>query len=319
MPICQICKKSKPHFYHKINHYSYYFCKNCTTLFLHPKPPSQDIIRYYKQQFTYSAGGLNEKLIRQRAKLIIGQLLLLNPKGKTLIDIGSGYGFFVNEARRHGLSAIGIEPSKKLYPTPINRIIGVNIKNVSFEQFYLKNKTSKYDFITMIHTIEHIPNPQTLILKATKLLKPGGILYLETPNLDSHLFYTEKFNYTFLTPPDHIWLLSQKSFQLLLKTIPNINVVKISTYSYPEHFMGIVKTVVKKYFNVILGTTLSIQGRTQESDSGCDPKIIAYQNDKSKFKKLKYLLFDQLLAPLFTPILNIGNNGSILELYIKKK
>jgi len=36
-------------------------------------------------------------------------------------------------------------------------------------------------------------------------------------------------------------------------------------------------------------------------------------------KQLSVLLFDRLLAPLFTGLLNLHHKGSILELYIKKK
>jgi len=36
-------------------------------------------------------------------------------------------------------------------------------------------------------------------------------------------------------------------------------------------------------------------------------------------QNMRFLLFDKLLAPFFTPLLNLGGYGSILELYIKKK
>lgn len=320
MPTCQICQYKKSKFFHKINKYSYYFCPRCITLFLYPKPAVKQIAHYYKQNFEYTAGEANETRIRTRALTILNQLKKLNPFGKTLLDIGSGYGFFVDEAKKSGLNTTSIEPSKQLVRVSMNRYVDT-VYNITFEHYFKQYKKRKFDYITLIHTIEHVTNPQETIQKAVKLLNKSGKLYLETPNLDSHLFYSEKYSYTFLTPPDHIWLFSQKSFKSMLKYLPGVQLEKISTYSYPEHFMGIIKRFVKKYYPVILGTN---EVRTSESDSGCAPKLIAYQNDnnevsKRKLSKIKYLLFDKLLAPLFTPFLNIGIKGSILELYIRKK
>ncbi|MBI4009458.1 methyltransferase domain-containing protein, partial [Candidatus Roizmanbacteria bacterium] len=177
---------------------------------------------------------------------------------------------------------------------------------VIFDQYYAKYRTKRFDFITIIHTIEHVTDPQTMISKAIKLLNFGGILFIETPNLDSHLFYAEKLRYTFLTPPDHIWLFSLKSFKNMFKRLRGVKLEKISTYSYPEHFMGIIKSKLL-ITNYKLQINVKLKNPNEKTNS---------QNKKRKF--IKYLLFDRLLAPLFTPLLNIGIKGSILELYISK-
>ena len=314
MPKCDICQYQKTKFFHKIDRYVYYQCSRCVTLFLYPKPTLKQISNYYKKSFKYPAGEINEKLIRIRGKSILKNLKKMNPAGKTLLDIGSGYGYFLHEAKVSGFKIAGIEPAKELYSASINRLIEADIQNCSFAEYFMRKQKKKFDFITIIHTIEHVLNPQQTISKALKLLNPQGILYLETPNLDSHLFRSEKQDYTFLTPPDHVWIFSKKSFETILTTIQGIKIEKISSYSYPEHLMGI----LKKYLNVILGRS---DAMTPESinNSGCTPKVIPYQNDKINIKKVKFLLFDKCLAPIFTPLLNVGIYGTILELYIRKK
>ncbi|OGK19811.1 hypothetical protein A2866_03695 [Candidatus Roizmanbacteria bacterium RIFCSPHIGHO2_01_FULL_39_8] len=162
----------------------------------------------------------------------------------------------------------------------------------------------------MIHVIEHIDNPKEMIKKAVSLLSKGGVLYIETPNLDSHLFRAEKYQYTFLTPPDHIWIFSQYSFQKMFEKVKNISVGQISTYSDPVHFMGILKKKLGGKGKGFVGKIESKKIAFETSNT---------QPQKSNIPHIKYLLFDKLLAPIFTPILNISRYGTILELYVGKK
>ena len=42
-----------------------------------------------------------------------------------------------------------------------------------------------FDVVTMLDLVEHLPNPREALEKARRLLKPGGILVVVTPNVDS--------------------------------------------------------------------------------------------------------------------------------------
>jgi len=230
---CPICHFKKTHTKYKVGKYQYYECGNCKTLFLYPLPSSSSIKRYYSSAFEYIAGRAEESRIRKRANIILKKLKHLHPEGKTLLDIGSGYGYFLEEAKKISLDSTGIEPNKKLAQSSVFR--------GTLDEFVKKSNSNKFDFITAIHVIEHIRNPFTFIKQVSRLLNRGGILYIETPNYNSWLAQKEKEQYTFLTPPDHIWLFSKKSLQLIKLKFPRLSIVSINTYSYPEHLMGIIK------------------------------------------------------------------------------
>ncbi len=286
---CPICL-SKISFFHRINKYQYYICANCKTLFLFPQPQKSELNRYYKKTFSFDNGLSDEINIRKRAKIIINKLRCLNPQGKTLLDIGSGYGFFLDEVQKTGIIATGLEPSEKLYNFSKKFDYSNNrtfIMGQTFNQFYRQKSDLRFDFVTAIHVIEHLTNPKQFIKQTLSILKPNGVLYVETPNLNSHLFNFEKQNYTFLTPPDHLWIFSKKTIEYMLQE--GYQIIKGSTYSYSSHFMGVIK---------------------KHKVQNAHPKIL---------KQFKYLIFDQFLARILTPILNIGGKGSILELYIRKK
>lgn len=300
MIACGLCHYRKTQLSYLKNNYQYYFCPKCQSLFIHPFPSNKELNTYYKK-FTNSAPQ-QEKLIRSRSKLIINKLRKLHPKGLDLIDIGCGYGFFLDEAKKKNLSVFGIEPAIKSF-NYVKETLKLNVANTNLKKF-LKNNQKKYDFVIYSHVIEHVKNPKRTINQLFKLLKPKGILYIETPNINSHLFKAEKEKYTFLLPPEHLWLFSIKSFFHIIPS--NLSIIQINTVSQPEHLMGIIKNKFKKNQSAnTIQTTKTSQSLNQK------PANI--------LKKIKYILLDRILVPLFAPLLNQNHLGSILQIYLRKK
>ena len=303
MVICGLCHYRKTQLSYQKHHYQYYFCPQCQTLFLHPLPSNKELSVYYKK-FINSAPQ-QERLIRLRSKSIIGKLKKLHPKGVSLIDIGCGYGFFLDEAKKKHLTVFGIEPSMQSF-NYVKNILKLNILNTDLERF-LKSNRKRFDFVIYSHVIEHVKHPKKVIYQLSKLLKPSGILYIETPNLNSHLFYSEKENYTFLLPPEHLWIFSLKSFSKLIPS--NLSIIQVNTISQPEHFMGILKNIFKNYLST----------STVQTTKACKQTQNLNQKPTKILKKIKYILLDEMFAPFFTPLLNKNNLGSILQIYLRKK
>lgn len=323
-PFCPLCNRSATKA-NQVNRYKYYRCAPCNLLFLFPQPSKTQIDKYYKSNFDYVAGKANEIAIRVRARNILKTLKKINPLGSNLLDIGSGYGYFAEEAHNIGIDTSAIEPSRSFHSSSMyrpacrqGRYINIALYKENFDSFLSRNKNRRYDYITIIHVIEHMNNPQNMIRSACKLLSPKGILYIETPNLDSYLYKAEQNNYTFLTPPDHLWIFSKKSIQTI--TPPKYQIDKVSTYSYPEHFMGILKAILTRGKNSLDRPFATGQFQPRRLELGhIDKPDEAKKGSNSSLRLLKYLLFDKCIAHLFYRLLNIDYHGSILELYIRKK
>jgi SAM-dependent methyltransferase len=73
-----------------------------------------------------------------------------------------------------------------------------------------------FDAITMNHVIEHMHDPGATMARCLKLLKPGGRLWISTPNLDSwgRRFYGHAWYG--LEPPRHLVLFTASSLRRLL-------------------------------------------------------------------------------------------------------
>ena len=102
-----------------------------------------------------------------------------------LLDIGCGLGDFLHVASSKGLETYGVDINKSVIAylqesQELNMEAG-NIENgIEFSEHC-------FDVITMFGVIEHLVNPPDAIKECHRMLKPGGILCLQTPTEDGFL------------------------------------------------------------------------------------------------------------------------------------
>lgn len=299
---CPICNSVETTFFGLRTAFAYYRCHLCLHLFLSPFPSDRKLNKLYSGDYEFKVDETSLRRFKLVARNVIGEFMQMNPSGKTLLDIGAGYGTFVEVAISDGLDAVGIEPAKNLYKIANSRLKG-KIFHHDLDAF-IKTNNETYDFISLIHVIEHVKQPERFLKTVLTLLKPNGVLYIETPNSYSHLANVEKENYTFLTPPDHINLFSKLSLGLLIDACVKSKTRIWKTYSYPEHIVGILRTIKNKRRD----NHLSRNGKSGSR----------YRGFREKGKRMPPF-FDRAVAPLLTPLLNLGNRGSFLQVFIQKK
>jgi 2-polyprenyl-3-methyl-5-hydroxy-6-metoxy-1,4-benzoquinol methylase len=95
-----------------------------------------------------------------------------------LLEIGSGYGYFLEMASQSGWKAEGVEISK--YASAIARSRGCQVHQEDL--LTLSLPTESYDVVAMWDVIEHFPRPGEILRRCAELLRPGGVLILRTPN-----------------------------------------------------------------------------------------------------------------------------------------
>ena len=106
-----------------------------------------------------------------------------------LLDVGCGSGAFTIGLAKRGYRAIGLSWDEKNNKKAIERSKLVNAESVKFEKCDVrvlgdrKEFYSQFDVIICLENIEHIIDDKKLIKSMTDCLKPGGHIYLTTPNL----------------------------------------------------------------------------------------------------------------------------------------
>jgi len=117
----------------------------------------------------------------------------VNIKGKKILDVGCGGGILSESLANEGADVTGIDQGDRVIQIAKLHAkesgIKVKYKHINIEDFY-KNSDEKFDIITCLEMLEHVPDPNSIINTCSKLLKPGGKVYFSTinKNLKAFLF-----------------------------------------------------------------------------------------------------------------------------------
>ena len=182
-----------------------YRCAQCASGYLDPRPTPESIGRAYAGYYTHDAedhptvrrkgrirsllhdlvnGYQNHRYGLQRSPALpIGRWLLplLPAGGGRLLDVGCGNGGFLMLVRQAGWQVEGLDFDAGAVQAARSR--GLEVHHGGIE--VLGGCSACYDVITLCHVIEHVHDPITTLRRLHALLKPGGVLWLDTPNLAS--------------------------------------------------------------------------------------------------------------------------------------
>lgn len=159
-----------------------------------------------------------------------------------LLDVGCSSGLFLKAARERGWRVQGLE-----YSADSSRIArdvhGLPVKTgeLSSETF----EPGSFDVLTMWDVIEHVPDPLTTVRNAARLLAPGGLLVIKTPNVDGlyprvSLRLADRLGFWgHPEPPGHLYQFSVRTLKRLVARA-GLEVVNVYhrriplTYSFGE-------------------------------------------------------------------------------------
>jgi len=100
-----------------------------------------------------------------------------------VLDVGCASGLFLFHAMQVGWSVTGIEPNEALCEDA-RRILGGK-GSVYCDALETVSLEGKFDAITAWDVLEHVPHPRAFLSACRSLLRPGGFLFLNVPDLDS--------------------------------------------------------------------------------------------------------------------------------------
>lgn len=115
---------------------------------------------------------------RNKARRRIALLRRYVRQGR-LLEIGVGGGELLSEARSRGYAVAGVDVSPQLAEHVRSRH-GIEVYCCNIAEFA---PSGQFDVVVMSHVIEHVVDPMTMLEHARRLLAPGGVLYLATPNV----------------------------------------------------------------------------------------------------------------------------------------
>ncbi|NWF64079.1 MAG: class I SAM-dependent methyltransferase [Chloroflexi bacterium] len=115
--------------------------------------------------------------------------------GKKALDIGCGGGLFLSKLKAEGAEVTGIELSDTRAYYAATRH-GFEVIKRAIENEYWQSLYGTFDIVSMWDVIEHVNYPLATLQHAAKMLKPGGVLFVDTPCRDAFYHRFGEFTYT---------------------------------------------------------------------------------------------------------------------------
>ncbi len=241
--------------------WNYAKCSHCGLMFLSPRPTSEDIGKAYAIYPTHQSDALPNTLLRRlrsyaksgylanrfgysrnvgALQQISGWFIHLHPgwleyingnvmylsnsrKGR-ILDVGCGAGETLAELHQLGWKTEGVEPDAEAAAVARGKGLRVwtgELMDRGFPQ-------NSFDVVTLSHVIEHVHDPIELLAECARVLKPGGLLVVATPNAESLGARYFGRHWRVLEPPRHLTVFSRQTLERAAKAA-NLSVLKSTT------------------------------------------------------------------------------------------
>ncbi len=190
-------------------------CAECNLVQMTPLPSADELHAYYSR--LYRSGGRHgareaslddfprdNLFYYHRGRSIVDLMTPYLPSDQSgplnILDVGAGFG--------HTLAAVTEEfPTAHLHAVEISEVCVAHLRanDVSVhestveawaEQTDVTSNPVRYDLIILSHVLEHVRDPLRILTLLESRLQPGGLLYLEVPNIPLDLL--DRY-------PDHPW------------------------------------------------------------------------------------------------------------------
>lgn len=210
---CPVCDGTDfSHLFHKAGE-PFVRCSGCGLILINPRPTYDHILK------TYDAGysqGYAKKTVtkRRRAKRNVRRIMRFVPTGRWL-DVGCSAGFIVEAAKNAGYDAFGIDVESWGVEYARNTLGLDNVRKSYLED--LDYPDGYFDVITVYEVIEHVPNLHTFVAALKRLLAPGGIIEIRTPDVGHWRVPRKLETWGPILPSEHLYYFSHKTLDRLLE------------------------------------------------------------------------------------------------------
>lgn len=215
---CPFCKKAASHNWCNTRSedgtaYQAKACESCGTTFLSPAPSAEQLSKayatnYYGDGETKFNGGIER--IREACAIFRTKRLARGLAADAkILDIGCGDGRLLRNFHQIGFRNLhGIElpgrAAERAAKTP-----GINLHLGTLASIDLP--AASYDLITLVHVYEHLPAPRETLDQLTRLIRPGGRIFLSFPNISSWQARFSGGHWFHLDPPRHLTLVPPRT------------------------------------------------------------------------------------------------------------
>lgn len=219
MACCPLCARDGPVPLYGVSGWTYLACRSCGVAWLDgvaggPEAPAL----YDEAYFSGSANGGypdylgDEDLHRLNARDRLRWIAAAGARPGSLLDVGCAAGFLLDEARRGGWKVAGVDLSPFARDVARRRF-GLTVMERLAD---LYKADGQFDVVSFFQSLEHMPDPAAALGHAARLLRPGGLLAIETWDRGSAVARACGRYWQQVTPPSVVFLFDRPSLDRLL-------------------------------------------------------------------------------------------------------
>lgn len=253
-------------------------CDSCGFHFTNPIPKIDRIGEYYKSDEYISHSSNNKGIInflynkvraitlKEKVKWVCNET-----DGKSLLDIGSGTGYFLKTANDNGFKGIGLEPDADArdYAHKNN-----HVRSSSQEELYNIEENS-FDVITMWHVLEHVYDLRKDLQVIHDILKSNGKLFIAVPNMNSYDARYYKEYWAAYDVPRHLYHFKQNDISRLLLDF-GFDLKKIIPMKYDAYYVSMLSEKYKKRFS-LFGVVIGFVSNLNSKKHGYSSQVYVFE------------------------------------------
>jgi len=167
-------------------------CRRCGLTYVNPRLSAERLHQMYQEEywasgsakeFGYSGYLAEEPLYRRTYRLRMPIIRRYKPEPGAVLDVGCAAGFFLAVAAEEGWRPTGVELSAPMAEYAATRMRLGDVRRGDLLSLDLPAQA--FDVVTLWDVLEHLEDPPAHLRAARRLLKPDGVLVIETQNVAS--------------------------------------------------------------------------------------------------------------------------------------
>jgi 2-polyprenyl-3-methyl-5-hydroxy-6-metoxy-1,4-benzoquinol methylase len=198
-------------------------CRRCRLVYANPRAPEARILARYSSEYFWNEylpavgaprGQVDLDWLDRRHAPMLDLIRRASPKGRRLLEVGTGAGLFLKAASRASWDVSGLELSAEAAAFARNRL-ALEVREERAETMTYPAGT--FDVAVMFDVVEHLFDPRGVLSAIRKALKPGGILVVSTPNFNALSRAALGVDWAVLSPLEHTYYFTQPTLGAMLE------------------------------------------------------------------------------------------------------
>ncbi len=219
--VCNICGSKQRTVLWVKDEFQYNRCAECGLVYISPRLTEDEISNIYKGLF--NSKSLNKPPpVDFTSYKDFFKLIKRYRENNLLLDVGCFRGYLLSGAREQGWQVKGTELSEQAAACA-RKDYDLDIHTGSLAD--ANYRENLFDVVSMFDVIEHLTDPVEYLKEVRRILRPGGLLYIETPNFNSITRYCLGKHWSIFFPW-HLYYFTSRTLARLVNKV-SLDVISV--------------------------------------------------------------------------------------------